>query len=299
MNPGKTGQGGRVLRVLWVASKHLINDEALEVSGHLAFTTLLALFPFLIFLGALAGLIGNIATGERFVTFMLEFTPRDISATLGPLVTRIFSTREPGILTSSGLFMLWTASNGIEALRVALNRAYRVSETRSFWRRRLEGLIFVALGSFSLILLSLAIVPGPLVWRFVIQHITASTADAILWETSRYGTAMVVTFVVLLLLHRWLPNVERPISDLLPGVVLTVVLLLGAATVFSLYLMTVGNYSLVYGSLGSIVVTLMYLYITALAFIFGAEINSAIWRTRPSQPERRILPGIGKEGSAS
>jgi membrane protein len=246
----------------------------------LAFTTLLALFPFLIFLGALAGLIGKSATGERFVTFMLEFTPSDISATLGPLVTRIFSTREPGILTFSGLFMLWTASNGIEALRVALNRAYRVSETRSFWQRRLESLVFVALGSFSLILLSLAIVPGPLVWRFVVRFITASAAEVLLWDISRYAIVIAVTFAVLLLLHRWLPNVDRPSSELLPGVAVTVVLLLGAASLFSLYLAKVGNYSLVYGSLGGIVVTLIYLYISALAFIFGAEVNAAVWSAR-------------------
>lgn len=273
--------GVRVLRVLWMASKRLVNDEAFEISGHVAFTTLLALFPFLIFLGALAGLLGNIATGERFVAFMLEFAPPDISATLGPLITRIFSTREPGILTFSGLFMLWAASNGIEALRVTLNRAYRVSETRSFWHRRLESLIFVALGSVSLILLSLAIVPGSLVWSFVTRIITASAAEAILWEASRYALAAAVTFAVLLLLHRWLPNVHRPTRELLPGVIITAIFLLSAASLFSLYLGTVGNYSLVYGSLGGIVVTLIYLYISALAFIFGAEINSAIWSTRP------------------
>ena len=266
-----------MLRVAWTAARRLVDDEATETSGHLAFTALLALFPFLIFLSAFASLVGDHATGDRFVTFMLEFAPPDISATLGPLLTRIFSTREPGILTFSALFMLWTASNGIEALRVALNRAYRVRETRSFLRRRVESLAFIALAGLSLLLLSIAIVPGPLVWSFVTRFITASVTEAVIWETSRYAIAMAVTFFALLLLHRWLPNLHRPIRALLPGIIVTVVLLLGAASLFSLYLAKVGNYSLVYGSLGGVVATLIYLYINALAFIFGAEVNFAIW----------------------
>ena len=176
--------------------------------------------------------------------------------------------------------MLWAASNGIEGLRVSLNRAYQASETRAFWHRRLESLLFVALGCLSLILLSLAILPGPLVWSFTIRFVTASVPEAILWETSRYGVAAVVMLVALLLLHRCLPNIHRASRELLPGVIVTVVLLLSAAGLFSLYLASVGNYSLVYGSLGGVVITLIYLYMNALAFIFGAEINSAIWRIR-------------------
>ena len=272
----------RALGIVWVAARCLVDDEGLELSGNLAFTALLALFPFLIFLGALAGLLGNVATGERFVAFMLDFAPPDILTTLGPAVTGIFATRETGILTFSALFMLWTASNGIEAMRVALNRAYRVAETRPLWRRRLQSVAFVALSSLALILLSLAVVLGPLLWGFVTRFVQASEAEAIVWEVARYAIAACVMFAALLLVHRWLPNTQRKSHELLPGVIVTVVLILSAASLFSFYLATMARYNVVYGSLGGVVVKLVYLYVNALTFIFGAEMNAAIWRSRDS-----------------
>ncbi len=268
------------VRFTWLVLVRLFDDEGFELSGHLAFVALLALFPFLIFLGALAGVLGNFATGQRFVAFMLQFTPGDISATLSPVVTRIFSSRDTGILTFSALFMLWAASNGIEAMRVVLNRAYRVAETRSFWWRRAQSVVFVALGALAMILLSLAVVLGPLLWRLVTQVVQASAAEAAFWQVARYGIAGTVTFVVLLALHLWLPNTRHRIRDLLPGIVVTVALLLGTASLFSVYLTTVPSYSAVYGSLGGVVVVLVYLYVNALTFIFGGELNSAIWRAR-------------------
>jgi membrane protein len=267
----------RALRIVWTAAACLVDNEGLELSGHLAFTALLALFPFLIFLSSLASVLGDRATGERFVAFMLEFAPSEVSATLGPAIANIFSSRRGGILTLSAVFMLWTASNGIEAMRVALNRAYRSTETRPVWYRMLQSIGFVALGSLVLILLSLAVVLGPLLWHVATSYVKASAAELILWETARYAVAAGVTFVTLLLLHRWLPNKRRRMRELLPGVIVTVTLLLAAASLFSLYLESVANYNLIYGSLGSVVVTLVFLYVNAVAFIFGAEINSAIW----------------------
>jgi len=273
-----------MLRILWRAAKCLVEDEGLELSGHLAFTALLALFPFLILLGALAGLLGDAATGGRFVAIMLDFVPSDISATLGPAITEIFSTPERGILTFSGLFMLWTASNGVEALRVALDRAYGAGETRTFWHRRLQSLGFVAIGVVSMMLLSFTIVLSPILMKFATRFVSASTAELIFWQSSRYAIATGVTFVALLLLHRWLPNTHLKGRELLPGIIVTVALLLCNASLFSLYLAAVGRYNAVYGSLGGMVVTLIYLYVNALTFIFGAEINSVMWGLHARRP---------------
>jgi membrane protein len=270
----------RMLRIVWTAARCLVDDEGLELSGYLAFMALLALFPFLIFLSSLASILGGVVTGERFVAFMLEFAPGSVSATLGPAIGQIFSSRQGGTLTFSALFMLWTASNGVEAMRAALNRAYRSSETRPLWYRRLQSVGFVALGSLAVILLSLAIVLGPLLWHIVTRFVKGSAPELILWQTARYAVAACATFLMLLVLHRWLPNTRRGIGDLIPGVIVTVTLLLGAASLFSLYLETVTSYNLIYGSLDSAVVTLVYLYANAVTFIFGAEFNAAIWRAR-------------------
>lgn len=267
-----------VWMTVWLAVRGLVRDDGLELSGHLAFTALLALFPFLIFLAALAGFLGDLATGERFVAFMLEFAPSAISETLSPAITKIFATPDSGLLTFSALFILWTASSCIEAMRVALNRAYRVEEARPFWHLRLQSVFFVLITAFALLLLSVTALPGPLLWSFVTHVLKATAAEAVLWEVSRYAIAAGVMTVALLLLHRWLPRTHRKAHELLPGVLVTVLLLLLAAALFSVYLANVASYNVIYGSLGGVVVTLVYLYVNAVTFIFGAEINSAIWR---------------------
>ena len=192
------------------------------------------------------------------------------------MIAGVFAKPEGGILTFSALFMLWMASNGVEALRVVLNRAYRTRESRSLWHRRLQSVLFILLGSLAALLLSFGVVLGPLLWQMVTRFVTASASERVLWEVSRYSAAALVTGAALLSLHRWLPNTRRSFRQLLPGVTVTAALLLAAAILFSLYLQSVADYNLVYGSLASVVVILVYLYVNALAFVFGAEINSAI-----------------------
>jgi len=136
---------------------------------------LLALFPLLIFLGALGSYFGNAATTERFVGFILAFMPIDVAATPRPAIDKIVAARESGLLTFSAAFMLWSASNGIEAMRTALNRSYRSAETRSIWFRRTQSIVLVAL--------------GPLLWGLVTRFIRASAAERILWEATRYAGA--------------------------------------------------------------------------------------------------------------
>jgi membrane protein len=279
------------LQILWDAIKSLVANEGLELSSHLAFTILLALFPFLIFLSALAGSMGDVTMGEHLVQFMLQFAPNDIAGTVGRASHEIFATRRDNVLTLSAIFMLWMASNGIEALRVALNRAYRATETRPFWLRRLQGMLFLVTGSFAAILFSFAIILEPLVRTILAEFTKATPVEGVAWQASRYALASSVTFLVLLSIHRWLPNTGRGVRHILPGVSLTVVILLCVANLFSLYLRTASSFSLVYGSLGDIVVTLVFLYLNAITFIFGAEINSAIWRARKAGSRQIKLPG--------
>ena len=113
------------------AGRRLVfQDEGLELSGYIAFTAFFALFPFLIFLAALASFLGNPETADDFIGAMFNLMPDDVAGTLAPAARDVIGAREGGILTVGILVTLWFASNGIEALRVGLNRAYGVQEAR-------------------------------------------------------------------------------------------------------------------------------------------------------------------------
>ena len=266
------------IRIPYRAAWRLVMvDEGLVLAGYIAFTAFLSLFPFLIFLAALAGFLGDRETADRFIEAMFEFMPDDVAETLAPAVGEVVGARHGGLLTFGILFTLWFASNGFEALRTGLNRAYGVSEQRAIWWLRLQSIAFVISGGLIILFLSLVVVLGPLVWRVLGPTVDQMLETRLVFGTARYVFAAVLLFGALILLHRWLPNTRQAFRRILPGVAATTVLWLLGAGLFAWYVGHLTDYSVYYGSLGGVAITLMFFYVSAIIFIFGAEIN-AVWR---------------------
>lgn len=262
-------------------------DEGLELSGYIAFAAFLSLFPFLIFLATLAGFLGDRETANEFIQTMFHFMPKDVAETLAPAVREVVGVRERSLLTLSILVTLWFASSGVEALRSGLNRAYKVGEQRAMWWLRLQSIAVVIVSAVITFFLSLAVIFGPLVWRLFGTEIDDLLETRLVFTTVRYAVAVVLLVGALLLLHRSLPYTTQPFSHVLPGVCVTAVLWLGGASLFSWYVGNLANYALFYGSLGGVAITLMFFYVTAIIFIFGAEFN-AVWRERVNRRRERV-----------
>ncbi len=276
-----------LLKLPWEAGYRLVmEDEGLELSGYIAFTAFLALFPFLIFLAALAGFLGDQDTADGFIQAMFEFMPADVAETLAPAVLEVINSRQGGLLTFGIVSTLWFSSSGIEALRAGLNRAYGVREERPIWWLRLQSLAFVIVGALVIFFLSLVVLLGPIVWRALGPGIEHVFEYWLVWTTMRYVVAAVLLWGALMLLHRWLPNTRQAYRRVVPGVYVTVVLWLAGASLFALYLGNVADYAMIYGSLGGVTITLVFFYLTAAIFIFGAELNAA-WRRRVGLPRPR------------
>ncbi|WP_119459354.1 YihY/virulence factor BrkB family protein [Rhodospirillaceae bacterium SYSU D60014] len=274
----KTSGPGKLARALWSAAYALAMGEGVHLAGHMAFTALLAIFPFLIFLAALAGVLGDADTANDFIDFMFRFMPDDVAKTLTRPVLEVLTTRSRGLLTFGILGTLWVASSGIEALRLGLNQAYGVPEARPLWYLRLQSIAFVILGSLAIFLLSLSIILGPIIWEFLTSIAHLTVGERVLWDIVRYLFSVGVLIVAVLILHRWLPNARQRWRDMLPGAIATTVIWVSAGSIFSLYLGNLGNYSITYGSLGGVIITLTFFYISALIFLFGAEFNVAFRR---------------------
>jgi membrane protein len=275
------------IRIPYRAAWRLVMvDDGLVLAGYIAFTAFLSLFPFLIFLAALAGFLGDRETADSFIEAMFEFMPDDVAETLAPAVGEVIGARQGGLLTFGILATLWFASNGFEALRTGLNRAYGVSEQRSIWWLRLQSIAFVISGGVIILFLSLVVVLGPLVWKILGPTVHQMLETELVFGTARYAFAAVMLFGALLLLHRWLPNTRQSFARILPGVAVTTVLWLLGAGLFAWYVGHLTDYSVYYGSLGGVAITLMFFYSSAVIFIFGAEFN-ALWR---EQTGRQVPP---------
>jgi membrane protein len=270
----------RWIEILYHAAWRLVmKDEGLELSGYIAFTAFFSLFPFVIFLAALAGFLGDPETADAFIEAMFEFMPDDVAETLAPAVREVMGARQGGLLTVGILTTLWFASNGIEALRTGLNRAYGVSEERAMWRLRLQSIAFVIAGGMIIFFLSLAVILGPLIWRVLGPTLHDLLGTQLVFISLRYLVAVVLLWAALMLLHRWLPNTKQAYLRVLPGVCATTLLWLAGASLFSWYVGNLADYSAFYGSLGGVAITLFFFYGSAIIFIFGGELN-AVWRER-------------------
>jgi membrane protein len=263
--------------IFWRATVHFINDGGTTQAGSIAFTMLFALFPFLIFLTTLAGEFGQEEAARRFVDLSLEGLPQEVVDAIRPAIDQVVDVRRTGLMTISILVAIWTASSGIEALRTALNTAYGIEDSRPYWWQRLQSILFTIIMSVAILVLMIVVVAGPFIWNFLVDLFKVPASWGWLYTGVRYLFAVLLLYAVVALLYQWLPNRHLRGYEILPGAAVTVVAWLVTASLFSLYLQNLGRFSVTYGSLGGIVVTLMFFYLSAAIFIFGAEVNGA-WR---------------------
>lgn len=255
-----------------------LRHEGPVMAGHLAFLGLMSLFPFLIFLMALAGAIGGSELGRAAVDQMLNTAPDQVSAIVAKPLAQVLDGAGGGILTFGILIVIWTAATGIEAARTAIRRAYRNAPVRPAWSRRLESLALVVAAAI-LILIGMAIqILGPTVWRLLSGFLALPGFVDLFWHWLRYFLSPLSLFAALYLTYLVLSPRRIGPRIYLPGAVLALILWLMTASGLSLYLEYFGRYDIIYGSLGGVMIVLIFLYLIGIAFILGAEMNAALTR---------------------
>ncbi len=265
-------------RVLYDALGHFNYDDGWSMASHLAITALMALFPFLIFATTLASFLGASAFAETAVHLVFDTWPEQIAAPISREVINVLTVQRSDLLTYGVLLAAFFASNGIEALRTSLNRAYRVVETRSFIYRRTQSLAFVFIATIGFLAISLLLVFAPLIVRLALanfQWLEVYLGTITLW---RYVIASIVIVLGLIAVHVWLPAGKRRFVDIVPGIIFTLVGWLVGSTIFATYLDNFSSYVTTYAGLASIMIAVVFLYIVSLIFILGGELNASISR---------------------
>ncbi|MFD1745156.1 YihY/virulence factor BrkB family protein [Rhizobium helianthi] len=267
-------------KVLYDAYWHFNDDDGWAMASHVALSGLLALFPFLIFGTALAGFLGASTFSATAVHLLFDTWPTDIAEPLAAEVNRVLEIPRGGLLTISVLAAAYFASNGVEALRISLNRAYRVAENRAWYITRLTSLGYVIVAVVLFAAISIVLVAIPIAIRIAGTRFPWLQDE--LSAVSNFGVlgTVIVLFVGLIVCHKFLPAGSRRVIDILPGVLLTLLCWSGFALAFASYLSTFANYAATYAGLASVMVVLVFLYMVGVIFMLGAEVNAALMKYR-------------------
>ncbi|WJR79305.1 YihY/virulence factor BrkB family protein [Bradyrhizobium sp. NP1] len=257
-------------------------DDGWAIASHIALSTLMALFPFLIVLTSLAGFFGSKELADQAVELLLQIWPKQVADALSGQIHDVLTTTRGDILTIGAVLAVYFASNGVEALRIALNRAYAVVEARRWYWLRLESIGYTLVAAFTSLAMAFLIVLGPLIIEAVRRHIPLIVeSNEQLLTIVRYGITIVALIVALLILHAWLPAGRRTFLQILPGIIFTLVASLISGIVFGQYLARfANNYVTMYAGLASVVIALVFLYFIAAIFVFGGELNAAIIKSQ-------------------
>ena len=267
-----------VYAVVMDAFYTFLADDGWAIASHIALSTLMALFPFLIVLTSLAGFFGSEELADQAAALMLETWPKQVADSLSVQIHDVLTTPRGGALTIGAVLAVYFASNGVESLRVALNRAYAVTEPRRWYWLRLESIGYTLIAAFASLAMAFLIVLGPLIIEAVRRHVPliVETNEHFL-NLSRYGITVAALIVALFVLHAWLPAGRRSFVQILPGIIFTLVASLVSGIVFGQYLARfANNYVTMYAGLASVIIALVFLYFIAAIFVFGGELNAAI-----------------------
>jgi membrane protein len=258
---------------LWRVVKRFNRHEGTVLSGYIAYSMMLAVVPFLIFATALTGFLVGDVQAESTLAALFKGLPEHVARTLEPVLHEVIGQRRGGVLTVSALAAIWAASNGVEAVRIGLDRAYEVDDARHVALSRLISIGVVIIGFAIFTVLSVLLILAPLAFS-LIERWTDIRIPVEL-DLLRLGIGLWLLGAALWIMHRVLPS--RPMRGLRlwPGVLASVAIWTAAATGMSVYLAYAPSYTVTYGTLAGVVVTLLFFYLTGVALIFGAEVNAA------------------------
>ncbi len=269
-----------IFSVLKDAIGHFARDDGFAMASHVALSGLLAIFPLLIFIASLAAFFGMTGAADTASDLVFDAWPEAVAAPVVREIHNVLTVRRGDLLTFGAIAAFWFASNGVEALRTALNRAYRQQEHRSIVFLRLQSLGLVLLGAAVLLAYTFLVVLAPLALAALEAHVPKVESFLLSINVARYSLAGSLLIIGLFVTHWLLPAGKRRFRDLWPGVLATLVMWIIAGSAFGAYLASFANYVSTYGGLAGIMTALIFLYICALVFILGGELNAAISRQR-------------------
>ena len=283
------------LEIVAGAFRRFNEDDGWAIASHIALSILTSLFPFLIFVTAIASLFGTKELADEAAHILLESWPEKVATPLAREIHNVLTQTRGGLLTVGIVLAIYFSTSAVEALRVALTRAYELREQRAWWLLRLESALYVLVGALGLLALAFLVVLAPLIWRAVVRFAPAVESLRDVVTLYRFGIAAALIALPLVIAHKYLPPGRRSWREIAPGVIFTFVSWIAAGEAFGYYLIEfAANYVFTYAGLASVMIALFFLYLLGAIFIYGAELNAAVGHARgrdQASPEPRTQKG--------
>jgi membrane protein len=262
----------------------LLADNVDDVAAMMAFYAVLALFPMLVFVVTFAVLALPVEAITQAVAMAAPAMPDSVFQMVGDQVTRMHeSVASTGLLIGGAVFALWGASRGLSALIIALDRMLELEETRGWFKRQLIAIaVTLAVAVLTVAAMALMFV-GPIVGHWVMDRWGYGETFDLVWTIGRWVAAGVLALALFVILFKFLPNWRATVRDVLPGAVVAVVLWLGVSRVFGFYVDLAGGYDRTYGALAGVIVFLLWLWLSNMALLVGAEVNQVLLEDRKAR----------------
>jgi membrane protein len=274
-------------------------DNALGLAAELSYYFLLSLVPTIVCLVALASFLPP-QTIQEMIESLRRFAPGEVTTIVRDQLTALANRSNQGIFTFGLLFALWSSSAAMVSLSSALNRAYDIEEARPWWKVRLTA-IFLTIGVAVFVVLAFGLViVGPTLADQLAQRMGLGAAFTTSWKILQWPFAFALVTVGLGLIYYFGPDAEQDWEWVTPGAVFGTALWLLASLAFKIYVTRFGTYNETYGSLGGVIVTMLWFYLSALAIVIGAEMNAEIEHASPhgKEPGEKV-PGQKKKIGAA
>ena len=252
----------------------LIDDDIPGLSAQCSYYLFLSLFPFVIFLFSLLSFTQIPHT--QLMDQVFGFFPSDVANVTRSIVEDVLSTRNATLLTVGALATVWSASSGINAVRKGLNKAYRKVETRPFWEVTAVNLVSTIGLALILFITIIFLVSGRVLGEQVFKLLNISRTFEGVWNLIRILVPLITMAAVFTVLFWFIPCRKAKFKEVLPGTIFTIVGWVAISLLFSFYVNNFTNYANVYGSIGGIILLLVWLNLSSMILLLGGEVNASV-----------------------
>ena len=260
-------------RRIW---REICEDEIGERAAALSYYFLAALFPALLFLTALLGFLPVSGLQESFMAYTRDVLPQDAASTIERTVDEVLSTRRTGLASLGLLITLWATSNGMVSLMRSMNVVYDVTDRRSWWERRLIAIVLTLTFSVFIVAALVLVVFGPVIGAGAASWFGLGALFTRVWNIVSWPIVIACALFGIELVYYLAPAGSQRWRWVTPGAALALTAWLAMSFGLRVYVRHVANYSATYGSLGGVILLMLWLYLTSVVFLVGAEIDSEI-----------------------
>jgi membrane protein len=261
--------------------KECIADDVLSLAAQQAYYFFFALFPALLTLISIASFFPVANLMDEVVKFLGRFAPPDVLTIITDQIKKISDSNHGGVLTVAFVLTIWSSSGAMVSIITTLNTCYDISDSRSWWKVRLTAIgLTLGLAIFILTSISLVLI-GPAVAEHLAVRLGLGEAFKWAWWILQWPVVFGLVSTGIGLIYYFAPDAEQEWVWITPGSVLATLLWMAVSLAFKIYLKYVGNYTETYGAIGAIIVLLTWFYLSALAILVGAELNSEIEHASP------------------